>query len=249
MADSLERFVKGFVAPEEWQSFETQGDIQIAALKIALTQALSDAPDSVALFDVGMGTGLIAKLCSELNIFSSKNAKYVGVDINISGQSIVNSGIKTDFLPTGRASYVRINDFPSILLTNSDRIIVLRNVVHEMGLVNFCDIIKSATINAKSLKIIIQDMEKLPTAELGQHPWSIDIILDVLKNIGFADIDYVPEISRSGIPFFTLWFKGNFFNDISFLDAVSNAISLHIKEIDIVAKSISNFKSKSLIKS
>lgn len=204
----IEKYLRGYVSQNVWQKSDVKGDPQIAALNPIIMFSLENlSPNATTIFDIGMGSGLLARNLANLSNFQENKQVYVGIDISIDRDALYDSGIKTGLLPKERAKYLLFKDLDTILSQEwNDIVVVLRNIFHEIDLFGLAKILHVfSNIKCSNLKIIIQDMESLPVAEIGNAPWTNDMIAELLLFVGFSKPTTCNEVSRSSTPWFTIW--------------------------------------------
>lgn len=194
------KFISGYSAPPEIQSAVGQpGDPQLAALQQYFHVKASMNADQIVV-DVGSGRGAVASAIAA--VWNQRQPPWyyaVDRDSELHGLS----------LPTrihNHSKKIPFDDFFGRELAQiGDRvgIIVIRNVLHELDIVQTSHLFASLNAHLKSeTDVYIQDLATLAKGERGSAPWFPLLLRQFLQEVGFVTYEPVNLQSYSGNEWF-----------------------------------------------
>jgi adenine/guanine phosphoribosyltransferase-like PRPP-binding protein len=205
MSDEVRRYLAGFTSSLETQPADVKSDPQILGLRAALSAELESGPTCVV--DFGMGSGILASQLQTLPPFEQHSSRYWGIDLQLSSDPLRVAGLDSGWLSSGRASFCQLKDMNRLLEeVQLDRIlIVARNVGHELDPSGWLALLKLVLEHpASTVSLLWQDMSRLPSAEIGNAPWSEQQLVELFSELDLKVHSPVSDESRSGIPWYTL---------------------------------------------
>ena len=188
--------------PTEQSKIE-RADPQLIALKTALTQIL-EGMNLIKILDFGCGKGTLIPMLCDISKYNDYNCSYIGVNVPEIEDELKLTFVKSCFFEKEESILLNFSDF----LEKRDlqfNVIVIKNVIHEIQSIKEMGeiIFRLLKMLQKNGKIVIQDMELLPEAELGNCPYMISDLKELFKENGLKCTDN-KYYSFSGIPLFTL---------------------------------------------
>ena len=141
----LMRFISGYESPESPQSVdEIRGDFQLAGLMTALNTAIASRPTS-CIIDIGCGNGVLFAKLSETGCFQRyPSLIYKGFDFEPWPPRAFENATKLNLLPI-----VRLLPLDSNWIAHMKEpcIVVIRNVLHELSLLEVGDLLYKLATN------------------------------------------------------------------------------------------------------
>ncbi|RZB28839.1 MAG: hypothetical protein AEth_01715 [Candidatus Argoarchaeum ethanivorans] len=185
------------------QSKVERADPQLISLKTALTQILEDM-NLIKILDFGCGKGTLIPILCDILKCNDYNCTYIGVNVPEIEDELKLTFSNSCFFGKEGSTLLNFSDF----LENRDlqfNVIVIKNVTHEIQYIKKMGeiIFRLLKMLQKNGKIVIQDMELLPEAELGNCPYMISGLKELFEENGLRCTENKYH-SFSGIPLFTL---------------------------------------------
>lgn len=185
------------------QSEIGRADPQLISLKTVLTQIL-EGMNLKKLLDFGCGKGTLIPILCDILKSNGYNCTYIGVNVPEIEDELKSTYMNSCFFGKKGSTLLNFSDF----LENRDlqfNVIVIKNVTHEIQSIKEMGeiIFRLLKLLHKNGKIVIQDMELLPEAELGNCPYMTSDLKKLFEDNGLRCTENRYD-SYGGIPLFTL---------------------------------------------
>ena len=203
--DQLGKFLEGYERPEPPQVPPgNDGDPQIAALTTYI-QTKMDIPSHSIILDFGSGDGLLPHWLNVIWPQDRGIPAYHAVDLNEPLDHL-----RLPIRVHNNSRKVPLEEFyESYLETTGSRIelVVIRNVLHEMGLRDTARLFSCLTSKLKpGTELYVQDMVNLPRVEPGRAGWDPELLSRLFQNLG-ANAEQIALKSHGGTRWFALRVK------------------------------------------
>lgn len=199
----VRRLVQGLASVEGMQAPPgSLDDTQVTALHQYLQTKLALGADDI-IADIGSGLGMAASALSEVWGATRELPWYYAVDRAEPLERLA--------IPTRVHNKSRKVEFEQFL--NRDfavsaaqvRVVVLRNVLHEMDIPTTARVLRSAAENLTAeSELYVQDIETLTWGERGKVGWDPALLREVLSRVGFDCTEPVRRAGKSGTRWFSL---------------------------------------------
>ncbi len=205
--EELQKFLANYGELEAPQENEDAIiDAQIKNLSLPLADTIAQSP-SGSIIDIGCGNGILLRRLSEIESFAKKNQWfYIGVDFQEKLKKIVDLAYELGI--HRRADVINLGNLYTSwlekLIYSKPLIIIIRNVFHELNILQTAELLCLLTtrIGTNDL-IIIQDISVFPIAERGNVCWVSSYFVRLIEHCGFS-CTWVDEPTPKGNRWFTL---------------------------------------------
>jgi tetratricopeptide (TPR) repeat protein len=176
----------------------------MATVVLSLSERIGAAAEG-AVIDLGCGQGTLLKRLSEIPQFRENSSwLYIGVDEE--GQLGAVQELARKCKVNRRVEVFNLEEFyrtwPDV---PPHQIIVCRNVLHELRIVDTARLIHHVATSARPTDtLVIQDLMRFPVSERHNACWVPDELHQCLKEVGFGGQLPVVQGTRSGNAFFNM---------------------------------------------
>ncbi|RJP78255.1 MAG: hypothetical protein C4522_13355 [Desulfobacteraceae bacterium] len=214
----LIQFLTNYCVPPDPQSTESsRTDNQIKSIFMILVELINNETTGTFV-DIGCGNGpLLNRLGEEKIIATDKNWFYLGIDYPEFKQAILN--ISFDYSIHKKCDFLDINQFykkwPNNSIAPGVKIIFLRNVFHELDIIDTAELFHHISLNITDKDtLIIQDLRVFPEAEKGNACWDPIVLIELVKKLGYMTLS-TTESTAGGANWFNIKAKINCKNILS----------------------------------
>jgi tetratricopeptide (TPR) repeat protein len=200
----LERYIQSYLALEVQDPEEALTDPQLATAIPLIADRVAGGTGG-AIIDIGCGTGsLLARLLTVKAFSENKDWIYVGIDTEdkISEAQRVARKVRM----SRKAEFLEISDFHSEWpKVHENQVVICRNVFHEIKIDETSILLNyvAANLNPGNM-FLIQDLMCLPVSERNSACWIPDNLAVCLTEIGYSQVHFVAQVTRSGNSYFNL---------------------------------------------
>ena len=200
--DQLGKYLEGYERPEPPQAPPgSDGDPQIAALT-AYIQTKTDIASHSIILDFGSGEGVLPHWLNKIWPQDRRIPSYHAVDIDDSLDKL-----RLPIRVHNNSRKVRLEEFYEGYFETTEsqiELVVVRNVLHEMGLRDTARLFSCLTSKLKpGTELYVQDMINLPRVEPGRAGWDPELLSQLFQNLG-ASSERIALTSHRGTGWFAL---------------------------------------------
>lgn len=179
-------------------------DSQIKNISLAIAEFINSNQQGTVV-DIGCGKGTILRRLAETKLINENNGWYYqGTDFSQYETDIV--ALKNELDLSDKVHFLQLEKFYKswvMSLLPSPRLLIIRNVLHELSILQTSELIellvRNMTLNDK---LIIQDLMIFPSAERGNASWESEFLKELINQCGF-EITLIEEPSKSGNKWFS----------------------------------------------
>lgn len=199
--EALLVFLRNYGEPEPAQNVDAAAfDNQIKSITTLLATYINKDLQGT-IIDIGCGNGVLLSRLTDFTIFTQNmNWSYLGVDYLEYRESLLKLAFdnhihrKVDFLELD--SFYK--EWPTTPSLAHPYIIFIRNVIHELDILNTARLFEHVSSHLRQGEIlIIQDLQVFPVAEKGNACWIPEHLKAAIEHCGFDALD-AAEQSKTG---------------------------------------------------
>jgi tetratricopeptide (TPR) repeat protein/SAM-dependent methyltransferase len=184
-------------------------DSQLKNISLPLATAIGQT-EIGSVIDIGCGKGVLLQRLSSIDAFMQREKWiYVGVDSDANTSMVLNLAQSLGIhRRVDRMNLEKFYDaWPSTSFAPSPRLVVIRNVFHELDIENTTNLLTHLRENLQITDtLIIQDLQVFPVSERGNACWLPDDFCQLLESLDF-NTQMVSEPTPKGNRWFALHCK------------------------------------------
>ncbi|SFM61082.1 class I SAM-dependent methyltransferase [Rugamonas rubra] len=184
-------------------------DSQLKNISLPLAIAIGQN-ETGSILDIGCGKGVLLQRLSSVDSFMQREKWiYIGIDNDINTTMVF--GLAQSLGIHRRVDRMDLEKFyaswPSIAFAPTPRIVVIRNVFHELDIDDTVNLLDHLRKNLQVVDtLIIQDLQVFPTSERGNACWLPNNFCQLLESLDF-NTNMVSEPTPKGNRWFALHCK------------------------------------------